>query len=235
MSASPPLYTTVGLRIGWGPAKSELVLPPGVDPDTLELPRSNDGNILLHVVEGLEACLGIPRHRRMCVDFITRAMRKPAARHDRLLLLVRGIAEDAPLTALRLLQLVQCEQVWACDLCCPPGDHSPLCGSPGCGGHQLFRDDPRVRSDRAVHSCPASRSKGVRASLLSASRWRQSPRNILPHCRTAHCPSPDDGRYDTAEGGGGPAGPDRPGTRGRVGDPSAKCPQISYGALGVLN
>ena len=41
----------------------------------------------------------------MCVDFITRAMRKPAAHHDRLLHLDRDIAKDAPLTALRLLQI----------------------------------------------------------------------------------------------------------------------------------
>jgi hypothetical protein len=39
----------------------------------------------------------------MCVDFIIKAMKKPAARHDRLLFLFRDIAEDAPLTSLRLL------------------------------------------------------------------------------------------------------------------------------------
>jgi len=49
--------------------------------------------------------LGIPHHNRMCVDFITKAMRKPAPRHDRLLLLVKDIAEEAPITALRLLQV----------------------------------------------------------------------------------------------------------------------------------
>jgi hypothetical protein len=32
-------------------------------------------------------------------------MRKPAARHDRLLLLAKYIAEEAPLTALRLLHV----------------------------------------------------------------------------------------------------------------------------------
>jgi hypothetical protein len=105
INAAPPLYRKVALRIGWRPAKSELVLPPDVDPETLQLPRGDDGRILPHLVEGLEACLGTPRHRRMCVDFITQAMRKAAARHDRLLLLVRDIAEDAPLTALRLLQV----------------------------------------------------------------------------------------------------------------------------------
>jgi hypothetical protein len=49
--------------------------------------------------------LGIPHHNRMCVDFITKVMRKPAPRHDRLLLLVKDIAEEAPITALRLLQV----------------------------------------------------------------------------------------------------------------------------------
>jgi len=105
ISAAPPLYRKVRLCIGWGPAKSELVLPPDVDPETLQLPRGDDGRILPHLVEGMEACLGIPRHRRICVDFISKAMRKPAARHDRLLLFVRDIAEDDPLIALRLLHV----------------------------------------------------------------------------------------------------------------------------------
>jgi len=104
ITTTPPLYKKVGLRrIGWGPATPELVLPLDVDPETLILPRGEDGTILPHLVQGLEACLGIPRHRHMCVDLITKAMRKPAARHDRMLRLARDIAEDAPLTALRLL------------------------------------------------------------------------------------------------------------------------------------
>ena len=41
----------------------------------------------------------------MCANFIAEAMRKPAARHDQLLLLAKDIAEVAPLTALRLLQV----------------------------------------------------------------------------------------------------------------------------------
>ena len=93
----------VGLCIGWGPAKSELALPPDVDPETLPLPRGNDGRILSHLAQGLEACLGIPRRRNMYVGFIPKAMRKLAARHDHLLLLAKDIAEETPLTALRLL------------------------------------------------------------------------------------------------------------------------------------
>ena len=53
----------------------------------------------------LKICLGLPRHRQMCADFITKAMRKPVARHDRLLRLAKNIVVEAPLTALRLLQL----------------------------------------------------------------------------------------------------------------------------------
>jgi hypothetical protein len=105
ISAAPTLYKKVGLRIGWGPVKSELALPPDVDPERLPLPRGDDGSILPHLVHGLETCLGVPRHRLMCANFVARAMRKPAARHDRLLLTAKGIAEEAPLTALRLLQV----------------------------------------------------------------------------------------------------------------------------------
>jgi hypothetical protein len=53
----------------------------------------------------MEACLGIQRHRGICIGFITKDMRKYVARHDRLLLLVKDIAEEAPLTAFRLLQV----------------------------------------------------------------------------------------------------------------------------------
>ena len=41
----------------------------------------------------------------MHVDFISIAMKKPTVRHDRLLQLVMDIAEEAPLMALRLLQV----------------------------------------------------------------------------------------------------------------------------------
>ncbi len=63
--AAPALYKKVGLRVGWRPAKSKLALPPRVDAETLTLPRGEDGRILPHLMEGLEACLGIPRRRRM--------------------------------------------------------------------------------------------------------------------------------------------------------------------------
>jgi hypothetical protein len=107
ISAAPALYKKVGglIRIGWGLIQFELALSVDVDPDTLDLPRGENGRILPHLVRGLEACLGIPRHMGMCMDFISGAMKKPVARHDRLLQLVMDIAEEAPLTALRLLHV----------------------------------------------------------------------------------------------------------------------------------
>ena len=50
ISAVPSLYKKVGLRIGWGPAKSELASPPNVDPNTLRLPRGDDRRVLPHLV-----------------------------------------------------------------------------------------------------------------------------------------------------------------------------------------
>jgi len=89
ITATPALYKKVGLRIGWGPAKSELALPPCVDLETLVPPRDEEDKILPHIVQGLAACLGIPRNRRICVNLISKTIKKPAARHDRLLHLVR--------------------------------------------------------------------------------------------------------------------------------------------------
>jgi hypothetical protein len=105
---------------------SELALPPKVDPETLPLPRGDDGRILSHLVHGLEVCQGVPRHREMCANFITKAMQKPAARHDRLLLLAKDIAVEAPLTALRLLQVCGVNGFGHVISAVPPGNHPPL-------------------------------------------------------------------------------------------------------------
>ena len=89
-----------------GRRNQNLLSPRGWTPRLLlSLVRGEDGRILPHLVEGLAACLGILRHRRMCVDFISKATKKLAARYDRLSQLARGIAEDAPLAAVRLLHV----------------------------------------------------------------------------------------------------------------------------------
>ena len=50
ITTAPLLYKKVGLRIDWGSEKSELVLPPDVDPEALCLSRGEDGVILPHLV-----------------------------------------------------------------------------------------------------------------------------------------------------------------------------------------
>ena len=50
INAGPPLSKKVELRIGWGPAKSELVLPLDVDPETMQLPRGDNGRASYHTL-----------------------------------------------------------------------------------------------------------------------------------------------------------------------------------------
>ena len=104
ISAAPLLYGKIGLTIGWGRDKTELSLPPGVSPDDLLLPRDDQGRLLPHLVDGFEACLGIPRHRDNSQDFIRRALEKVEKKHDGLLQLVEEIAEFDPLAALNLMR-----------------------------------------------------------------------------------------------------------------------------------
>jgi len=96
----------VGLHLGWGPMKTELVLPPSCDPDDeILLPRDNDGRPLPNVVQGFKACLGAPRHPTNDGDFIMSALDLVVSRHDSLLDLISDVAEEDPCAALGLLQI----------------------------------------------------------------------------------------------------------------------------------
>jgi len=209
ISSASTLYGKVGLCIGRGPVKSELALPSDVDSETLPLPRGNDGHILPQLVQGLEACLGIPRYRGMCVDFITKAMRKPAAHHqDRLLLLVKDIAEEPPLTALRLLQVCGVNTFLTCHLRRPPGDFPFVCGGARCSSGPLPRGSARTRGDRTIYPCTSGGSGRRIATFLSVARRRKPSRHVLPHCGPPHCTLPHDGRSYSKEGSGAPSEPD---------------------------
>ena len=85
ISAAPLLYGKIGLQIGWGRDKTELALPPGVQHQELHLPRDDQGLPLPRLVDGFDACLGIPRHRSNSQDFIQRALGKVERKHDGLL------------------------------------------------------------------------------------------------------------------------------------------------------
>ncbi len=70
LTQASTLYAMVGLQLGWGPKKPELVPPPSCDPDELLLARDTDGRPLRDVVQGFKACLGVPRHPTSDGDFI---------------------------------------------------------------------------------------------------------------------------------------------------------------------
>ncbi len=69
LSAALGIYKKVGLRIGWGPGKTELILPTDVHCKTFLslLPEGCNPS----VVSGFSACLGVPRHPMNDPEFIS--------------------------------------------------------------------------------------------------------------------------------------------------------------------
>ena len=72
------IYWKVGLRLGYGPGKTELILLRGHDRGTCPYPLDNLAIPAPHVVEGFEACLGVPRHHANDQAFSTNALRSTA-------------------------------------------------------------------------------------------------------------------------------------------------------------
>jgi len=62
LCAALDIYAKVGLRIGLGPGKMELILPPFMDPATYTNMLTVLGSIVPHIVLGFNSCLGVPRH-----------------------------------------------------------------------------------------------------------------------------------------------------------------------------
>jgi hypothetical protein len=46
LDVASDLYGMIGLHLGWGPKKTELILSPGCDPDNLSFPRDPIGRPL---------------------------------------------------------------------------------------------------------------------------------------------------------------------------------------------
>jgi hypothetical protein len=60
--AAPGIYAKVGLRIGLGPKKKELILPPLTDLATYTDMLTTLGSVVPHIVPRFSSCLGVPRH-----------------------------------------------------------------------------------------------------------------------------------------------------------------------------
>jgi len=103
LSDAPIIYKKVGLRIGWGPGKTELIFPTNVDRENFLslLPDACNPS----VVTGFSACLGVPRHPLNDSEFILASLARLGERHDRLLDLIEEIATEDPFASLRLLQV----------------------------------------------------------------------------------------------------------------------------------
>ena len=82
LCAAPGIYAKVGLRIGLGPEKTELILPPLTDPTTYTNMLIVLGSIVPHIVPRFSSCLGVPRHADNVPPFITAALENLGVRHE---------------------------------------------------------------------------------------------------------------------------------------------------------
>ncbi len=69
LAAASYIYIKVGLRIGWGPGQTDLVLLANCEPNALIAGLSTEGGGLPHVVTRFTACLGVPRHAAIDPSF----------------------------------------------------------------------------------------------------------------------------------------------------------------------
>ena len=101
---APGIFAKVGLRIGYGPGKTKLILPRGCSREAFPLTLDDPQVPAPHVVAGFKSCLGVPRHFENDPAFIHEALQNIGHTHDRLLDLTEEIADEDPFAALRLLQ-----------------------------------------------------------------------------------------------------------------------------------
>jgi len=99
LAASPTICTKPGLRIGWGPGKTELKPTSGCDPGIFMPHLEAIGGGLTHLVSSFTSCLGVPRHSEIDPVFNTSLLVSIGIRHDRLLDLVEDVADEDPFAA----------------------------------------------------------------------------------------------------------------------------------------
>ena len=102
---APAIFSKVGLRLGYGPGKTELVLPKECSVEDFPYPLSDPSVPAPQVVAGFKSCLGVPRHFDNDPEFLHTALQSMGASHDRLLDLTEEVADEDPFAALRLLQV----------------------------------------------------------------------------------------------------------------------------------
>jgi hypothetical protein len=99
------IYMRAKVRIGLGPGKTELILPPRCDPQAVLHQLDAYREEFPHIVPGFGACLGVPRHANNDPELIVAFVERLGVRNNRLLDLVEAVANDDPFDALRLLHI----------------------------------------------------------------------------------------------------------------------------------
>jgi hypothetical protein len=102
--AAPSIYRKIGLRIGWGPSKTEL-LPSHCDPEACLHRLDENTKGLSRIITDFIVCLGVPRHVASDPEFIASSLQSLGVRQNRLLDLVEPVAYEDLFAAFRLLQV----------------------------------------------------------------------------------------------------------------------------------
>jgi hypothetical protein len=127
LSVAPDLYIMVGMQLGWGPTKTELILPGTCDPERLPLPRDAPDKPLPDVIHGFKTCLGVPRHPTNEDTFIATALEPIARRHDNLLEFIADVSDEDPFAALKLVHVCGVYRFGHTLSAVPPGTSVEFC------------------------------------------------------------------------------------------------------------
>jgi hypothetical protein len=87
------IFGKVGLRIGYGPGKTELILPKDCSREDFPYPGDDPLILAPQVVQGFQSCLVVPRHPTNDPEFINKSLQKMGEAHDRLLDLTEEVSD----------------------------------------------------------------------------------------------------------------------------------------------
>ena len=104
MHQAPDIFNKVGLRIDYGPGKTELILPKGCSRQDFPFPLDDPHVAAPQLVAGFKSCLGVPRHFDNDPELLNGALQAMGTTHDMLLDLTEEVTDEDPFVALRLLQ-----------------------------------------------------------------------------------------------------------------------------------
>ena len=104
LQQAPGIFAKVGIRLGYGPGKTQLVLPKGCSRQDFPFPLDDPEVAAPQVVAGFKSCLRFPRHFDNDPEFLREALHAMGSSYNMLLDLTEEVADEDPFAALRLLQ-----------------------------------------------------------------------------------------------------------------------------------